>query len=476
MRVTRLIRRAWQLFDDRTGTSKLLGPVLSHPVPNATGWVGWSYALGSGVLFTFVLQVVTGIALASTYIPSTGAAYESLRFISDTATFGSLLRGMHNYGASAMILLVGLHMIQTFLVGAYKFPREANWLSGAVLLAATLGLAFTGQLLRWDQTAYWSVFVLANQVARTPLIGQQAAQLVLAGNTVGGATLTRFYAFHVFFLPAVIFAFVALHLWLVLHHGVSEPPKSGRPVDPKTYRAWYHRLVETKGVPFWPDAAWRDVVLGLGALLVIIGLALVVGPPAVDRPPDPTVIVAYPRPDWYFVWIFAALALSPPALEDIVMLGAPAVVGALVIFLPFLSNRGERSPARRPWALAIVLMVVITIGTLFVAGQESPWSPNYDAPPLSAAAVGQVNAQARRGAELFNSKACQACHTIAGDGGKRGPDLTFIGDRLNGDQMTLRIMNGGLGMPAYAGNMTPEDLNSLVAFLQSRRAPVVGGK
>lgn len=476
MRMARLFKKAWEIFDDRTGTSKLFGPVLSHPVPNATGWVGWSYALGSGVLFTFVLQVVTGIALASTYIPSTGAAYESLRFISNDATFGRLLRGMHNYGASAMVLLVGLHMIQTFLVGAYKFPREANWLSGAVLLAATLGLAFTGQLLRWDQTAYWSVFVLANQVARTPFIGQQAAQLVLAGNTVGGATLTRFYAFHVFFLPAVIFAFVALHLWLVLHHGVSEPPEAGRPVDPKTYRSWYHRLVETKGVPFWPDAAWRDVVIGLGALLAIIGLALVVGPPAVDRPPDPTVIVASPRPDWYFLWIFAALALSPTGLEDIVMLGAPVVIGALVIFLPFLSNRGERSPKRRPWALAFVLMVVITIGTLFVAGQQSPWSPNYDAPPLSAAAVGPVDAQAKRGAELFNSKACQSCHTIAGDGGKRGPDLTFVGDRLRGDQITLRIMNGGLGMPAYAGNMTPEDLSSLVAFLESRRAPAVGGR
>lgn len=476
MRVTRLVRDAWKVFDDRTGTSKLLGPVLSHPVPSVAGWVGWSYALGSGVLFTFVLQVVTGIALASTYIPSTGSAYESLRFITDDATFGRLLRGMHNYGASAMVLFVGLHMIQTFLVGAYKFPREANWLSGAVLLGATLGLAFTGQLLRWDQTAYWSVFVLANQVARTPFIGAQAAQLVLAGNTVGGATLTRFYAFHVFFLPAIIFAFVALHLWLVIHHGVSEPPRAGRPVDPATYRTWYHRLVTTKGVPFWPDAAWRDVVLGLGALLAIIGLALVVGPPPIDVPPDPTVIVAYPRPDWYFVWIFAALALTPPALEDIVMLGAPLVVGALVIFLPFLSNKGERSPTRRPWALAIVLMVVITIGTLFVAGQQSPWSPNYDAPPLSAAAVGTVSPQATRGAALFNSKACQACHTIAGDGGTRGPDLTFIGDRLTADQFTLRIMNGGTGMPAYAGNMTPEDLSDLVAFLQSRRSPRVGGK
>ncbi len=242
-----VLKRIWEVFDDRTGTSKLLGPVLSHPVPNATGWVGWSYALGSGVLLAFVLQVVTGIALAAAYIPSTADAFASLRFITEEATFGSLLRGMHNFGASAMIVLVGLHMAQTFLVGAYKYPREVSWLSGAVLLLLTMAMGFTGQLLRWDQIAYWSVFVLAQQAARTPFIGGALAELVLAGTTVNGATLSRFYAFHVFFIPALIFTVVALHLWLVLHHGVSEPPQPGRPVDPKTYRRWYHEMVEREG-------------------------------------------------------------------------------------------------------------------------------------------------------------------------------------------------------------------------------------
>src|SRR5919199_5650888 len=305
----RPVRRLWEVFDDRTGTSKLIGPVLEHPVPRADGFVGWSYALGSGVLFSFILQVVTGIALASAYVPSTGSAYDSLRFITHEATLGSLLRGLHFFGASAMIIFIGLHMIQTFLVGAYKFPREANWLTGVALLGITLGLAFTGQLLRWDQTAYWSVFVLASQAARTPFVGEQVAQLVLAGNTVGGATLTRFYAFHVFFLPALIFGLLALHLWLVIHNGVSEPPEAGRPVDPKTYRAWDQNLLHRQGVPFWPDALWRDVVLGLVVLLVIVALAVIVKAPKVDVPPDPTILNAYPRPDWYFLWIFAALAL-----------------------------------------------------------------------------------------------------------------------------------------------------------------------
>lgn len=467
----RILMRLWAVFDDRTGLSKLLGPVMRHPVPNATGWVGWSYALGSGVLFAFALQVVTGIALATAYIPSTANAYDSLRFITNEATLGSVLRGMHNFGATAMIILIGLHLIQTFLVGAYKFPREANWLTGASLLLLTLALAFTGQLLRWDQTAYWSVFVLANQVARTPLIGHEMAQLVLAGNTVGGATLTRFYAFHVFFIPALVFTFVGFHLWLVLHTGVSEPPRSGRPVDPKTYRAWYHSLVEREGVPFWPDAAWRDIVLGIGMLAVIILLAAVVGPPKLETPPDPTLIQAYPRPDWYFLWIFAALALIPPGIEDWVILGAPMLMGGLLIFLPFFSNKGERSPRRRPWALAVVMIAVLMIGTLYVAGERAPWSPNYNAKPLPQQVVEAKNPTVAQGANLFNSKGCEACHAIAGYGGQRGPDLTYAGDRLTEAQLTIRIVNGGGGMPAYAGNITPRELNALVGFLQSRRSP-----
>jgi ubiquinol-cytochrome c reductase cytochrome b subunit len=469
-----LLRRLWAVFDDRTGSSKLFGPVLSHPVPDAKGWVGWSYALGSAVLFTFIVQVVTGIALATAYIPSTGAAYESLVFITEEATFGSLLRGMHNYGATAMIVTIGLHLLQTFLIGAYKFPREMNWLSGAILLLITLALAFTGQLLRWDQTAYWSVFVLASQAGRTPLIGEGVVQLILAGNTVGGATLTRFYAFHVFFLPALIFAFLALHLWLVIHHGVSEPPQAGRPVDPTTYRAWYQNLLRREGVPFWPDALWRDVVLGLVVLLVIVALAVIVKPPPVDVPPDPTLLEAYPRPDWYFLWIFSALALVPAGIEDLVILGLPALIGALLLFLPFIANKGERSPKRRPWSIAVALLAVLMIGTLYVAGERAPWSPAFEAAPLSAQVVGATSGEVARGAALFNEKGCQACHAVAGNGGQNGPDLTFAGDRLTRDQLIIRILNGGGGMPAYAGTLSAEELAAMVAFLETRKGPPVG--
>lgn len=467
----RILKRLWDTFDDRTGIfSKLIAPTGRHPVPNATGWVGWSYALGSATLLAFIIQVVTGIALATAYIPSTADAFDSLRFITEQATFGGFLRGLHNYGATAMIVFIGLHMAQAFLVGAYKFPREANWLTGAVLLLLTLGLAFTGQLLRWDQTAYWSVFVLAEQVERTPMLGPRLAELVLAGETVSGSTLTRFYAFHVFFLPALIFAFIGAHLWLVLHTGVSEPPRAGRPVDPKTYREWYHKYLDREGVPFWPDAAWRDVVLGLVMIVAIVVLAIVVGAPELHTPPDPTILEAYPRPDWYFLWIFAALALIPPGLEDLVILGAPAVFGLLLIMLPFLANKGERSPKRRPWAVAVVMTAVLMIGTLYVAGERAPWSPEFEAPPLPAQLVGVgASPLVVQGAVLYNSKGCEACHAVGDYGGAYGPNLTYVGDRLTREQLTIRILNGGGGMPAYAGTLTNEEVQALVAFLHSRQ-------
>jgi ubiquinol-cytochrome c reductase cytochrome b subunit len=456
--------RDW--LDDRTGIPEAIGRTAKHLVPPDAKW--W-YVFGSATLCAFMIQVITGISLAFAYIPSASQAYSTLQFISEQAPFGHFLRGLHYFGASAMVLMVGLHMAQVYLAGSYKFPRELNWATGVLLLAFTLAMGFTGQLLRGDQNAVWTVVVAAEQAGRAPFIGQWLAHFILGGDTVGGATFTRFFAIHVFIMPGFIFAFVGLHLWLVLRHGISEPPQPGKPVDPKTYRQEYNELIKKTGRPFWPDAAWRDVVFCVAMIVAIAWLALVSGAPPLANPPDPSIIDATPRPDWYFMWYFAVLALLPHGTEQYILVGGPLLVGLILIGLPFFFNRGERSPQRRPWAIAIVLMTVVMIATLWVEGVKSPWSPNFNAEPLSPLVVGATDGPVFIGAQLFHAKGCLNCHLVGDDGGRRGPNLTEVGDRLSRDQMVLRIANGGVNMPAYASNLKPTEMDALVAFLQSRK-------
>ena len=310
-------------------------------------------------------------------MPSSGQAYESLRFISEQAMLGRFLRGMHYFGASAMVLLIGIHVSRTYIMAAYKFPRELNWLTGAVLLLLTLALAFTGQLLRWDQTAVWSVIVGAAQAARMPVVGEQIGRFILAGDTIGGATLSRFFAFHVFFIPAIVFAFIGLHLALVLRHGISERTRDGAVVEPATYRSHYASLLKREGVPFWPDAAWRDVVFGAAVTATIVLLALIVGPPDLGPPPDPSILEAYPRPDWYFLWYFALLALAPNNLESAIIVLGPLVFGAALLLVP-LFNKGARSMRRRPWAPLLVVFIWTTIVIFWIAGERADWSPDFE--------------------------------------------------------------------------------------------------
>src|SRR5947209_18399282 len=395
-----MLRAAGGWLDDRLGLSATIKPLLDHPVP-ATGW---DYAIGSAGLVVFMVRVVTGVALAFAYVPALDHAYESLDVISRQAILGSVVRGVHYWGASAMVLLVAAHAAQVFLVGAFKYPREVNWLSGTLLLVFTFGMAFTGQLLRWNQDAYWAVVVGAAQAARAPIIGTWLTGVLFAGQTVGGATLTRFYATHVFMIPAIIFSLLGLHLYLVLRHGVSEPPVPGRPVDPKTYKKDYAELLHRIGEPFWPDAGWKDVVFALAVGSVVLLLAVVIGPPALGTQADPTNIVADPRPDWYFLWYFALLALIPSSVEDWFIIGFPLLLGVVFVLLPFLAPTGERSPSRRPWAVAILGLFALTVAVLVREGSRAPWSPNLAVQALPVAVTQCLTGSAVSGSQLFTQK------------------------------------------------------------------------
>jgi ubiquinol-cytochrome c reductase cytochrome b subunit len=462
----RKAKQVWNFLDDRIGFTETFGPMITHAVPRSARW--W-YVFGSATLFAFILQVISGVALAFSYVPSTGQAFESLQFITNEATLGRFMRALHYYGASAMVLMVGLHMVQVYLFGAYKYPREMTWVTGVLMLGFTLIMGFTGQLLRWDQTGVWSVIVAAEQVGRVPLIGNWLARLTLGGDMVGGATLGRFFAIHVFVMPALVFAFVGLHLLGVLRHGISSPPRPDQLSTRGTYRQEYNELLRKEGVPFWPDSAWRDVVFAAAMTAVIVLLAIVFGPPELGKPPDPSIIEAYPRPDWYLLWYFALLALLPKGTEDLFMILGPILVGLLLIALPFISRRGERSPRRRPWAVAIVILTVIMVSTLWNAGARSNWSPNFQIQPLPAQVVGTDSGPVHEGARLFYSKGCLNCHLIGKHGGRRGPNLTDAGSRLSREQLILITLGGRGNMPAYANNMTPAEMEAVLAFLESRK-------
>jgi ubiquinol-cytochrome c reductase cytochrome b subunit len=225
------------------------------------------------------------------------------------------------------------------------------------------------------------------------------------------------------------------------------------------------------GVPFWPDAAWRDVVFGAALIFALFLLAWLVGAPHLAKPPDPTILDAQPRPDWYLLWYFALLALLPHALENYVIIVGPLLFGLLLLLPPLFFNTGERSAWRRPWAIGLVIAFWMMIGTLWIEGKRSPWSPDFSATPLPASIIGASTGPVYEGARLFRSSGCEYCHQIAGYGGLRGPDLTYVRDRLSEDQLTIRIVNGATNMSAFGGILSAEELTKIVAFLNSRKLP-----
>jgi ubiquinol-cytochrome c reductase cytochrome b subunit len=465
--MTKSIKKIWKWIDDRSGFTENILPIIKHPVPPKAKW---SYVFGSATLFCFILQVITGIALSLLYQPSSSEAYQSLLFITNKAKFGNVLRGIHYFGASAMIILVGIHMIRVYITASYKFPREMNWISGVILLLCTIFMGFTGQLLRWDSNGVWSSVVAAEQLGRTPLIGKYLARLLLGGDTIGGQSLSRFYSYHVFMVPAMIFIFIGFHLYLVIRNGISEPPKPGRLVDQKTYRAWYKNMLKEKGVPFWPHAAWRDVMFSAVIIICIICLAFIFGPPALSEKPDPAVLTTTPKPDWYMVPFFALFALMPHKIESVAMLLGPILTIVILFSIPFISNRGERSPIKRPWAMYGVICVTVFVISLLVIGLKAPWSPHFNTNPLPLSAIKSKNPDSTivQGVNLFYTKGCEYCHKINSYGGIDGPDLTTVGNRLNEQELKIRIVNGGKNMPAFGGILSKDEINKVVAFLSTQ--------
>jgi ubiquinol-cytochrome c reductase cytochrome b subunit len=464
----RLIGRIGAWLDQRLKVGASIRETAAHPVPRNTA--SWLYVFGSAALTVFLLQIVTGILLALVYVPSAGQAWNSLQTLNHVIPLGWFIRALHGWGSNFMIAIVLVHMMQVSLFGAYKFPRELTWVLGVFLLLFTLGMGFTGQVMRFDQDAYWGLGIGASIVSRVPVLGPWLVTLVLGGPIIAGATLSRFFAMHVFVVPGLLIACVTLHVLLVLKLGINEWPMPGRVVRRETYLQEYHELVHRDGEAFVPCAVWKDIVFSGVILLAIAVCAALFGPFGPGGQPDPTIIQTAPRPDFFFLWLYAVLSFLPPAAETPLLMIGPVVGIALLLGLPFFAGEGEKSWRRRPVAVLTILLTAVTLGALTRLGEHTPWSPVMDAwsaDPIPSRYLLKRTALERRGALVLQAKQCHNCHSLDGVGGKRGPALDTVAVRLTSDQLIRQVIQGGGNMPAYGKNLNPAETTALVAFLET---------
>jgi ubiquinol-cytochrome c reductase cytochrome b subunit len=466
----RLIGQIGDWLDARLQVGQTLRETAEHPVPRDTA--SWFYVFGSAAFVVFILQIFTGILLALIYVPSAGEAWNSLQVLNHGIQLGWFVRALHGWGSNFMVAIVLLHMVQVFLFGAYKFPRELTWIVGVFLLLMTLGMAFTGQVLRFDQDAYWGLGLGASIASRVPIIGPAIVHLMLGGPIIAGATLSRFFAMHVFVIPGLLIAFVAVHLLMVVKLGINDWPMPGRVVRKATYVQEYHELTKKEGVPFVPGAVWKDLCFSALILVAVAACAIYFGPFGPSGRPDPTIIQTAPRPDFFFLWLYAVLSFLPPSMETPALLIGPVIVLAGLLLLPFVFGEGEKSWRRRPIAVLSVLLIAVALGELTHLGTFTPWSPVMDAwssdsiPPKF---LHNRSPLERQGAIVFQEKQCRNCHALDDIGGQRGPALDGVAVQRTQDQLIRQVIQGGGNMPAYGKNLSPPETTALVSFLVTLR-------
>jgi len=464
------VREVAVWLDRRLYISKLWAATAGHEIPRSAS--SWFYALGSAVLLSFVIQVITGALLAFAYSPTAEGAWSSLQYLNNEQFLGGYLRAIHNWGSLFMVALIVMHMVQVYLFGAYKYPRELTWISGVFLLLFTLGMAFTGQVLRFDQDAYWGIGIGAAITGRVPVIGPYLVHLLLAGPIIASPTLGRFFSLHVFIIPGLIIALVSMHLRLVLTKGINEYPVAGRPVRKATYDAEYAEILKKDGIPFAPDGVWKDLVVSSLVIVGILACAWFFGPKGPGLPPDPAVLAGEPRPDTPFLWLFSALALLPTWAQILAVFVMPVIIIGGMLALPFISGEGEKIWSRRPLAVMTVIFTVVVIGGLSWVGTYSPWAPHMEA--WSSDAIPPKYLKGRtplqiKGALVLQGKQCRDCHSLGGEGGMRGPELDTVATRLTADQMVRQVIQGGGNMPAFGKELTPAEVEAVVSFMETLR-------
>ena len=421
--------RRW--LDERLDLTSVKRALLDREVPDRLTW--W-HTLGSATLTVFVVQVVSGVVLATYYAAAPDHAYDSMLYIQREVASGALLRAIHRWGASFMVVLVVAHMIRVFSMGAYKYPREANWVLGAFMFLVVLGFGFTGYLLPWDQKAYWATQVGTSMAGTAPGIGALLSPLLRGGPQLGAATLTRFYAFHVLWFPLLLGLFVLLHLAMVIRQGIAPrttaieqgaPRRTSDPAYAPYYRSAY-AATKRGGVRFWPDIVAKDLIASGVVVLLLVTLALVFGAP-LEAPADPTDNSYVPRPEWYFLPLFQLLKLFPGSLESVAALGVPLLLVLVLLALPFFDTRSRRSLRHRPVAM-------LSLGGLLGGSALLIGASLRDTPPTVPAEVGRPLSSAERAGRALFTRQCAGCHVVVGltdpkrtKSKDEGPELTDIG-------------------------------------------------
>jgi len=466
--------------DARTGVRGLLKHALEEPIP---GGARWAYVFGSGLLYLFLSQVITGVFLALYYVPSADHAHRTVSYISKVVSSGLFLRSIHAYGATAIVIVLFLHITQTLLYGSYKGRRELIWLTGCFLFALMLGMAFTGYLLPWDKKAYFATAVGTSILSEVPLVGAPLQQILRGGSQMGTLTLSRFFVLHVFVLPGTLVAFIAMHVGLFRKAGAAGTFRED-PVEPR-------RAPQ----PFYP----RQLIMDMAAsLLIIVVLALAahfypirLGPEA--NPSDTTYI---PRPEWYYLPIFEWLKKLSGDWSFAGGIVLPSILALLFAAIPFFDRGRERRPWRRPVVVAGFTIFVASyagLGVLsahedshdaIIASQlarqkqaeidtmREPFQPESSAADLPAATAPAVpkDPLAARGAAIFAAGPCQDCHGDHGQGSDVAPRLIGVGNKFSTDGLayllhhrTAKMIDGG--MPRI--DLDDADTKALVAYLRS---------
>jgi ubiquinol-cytochrome c reductase cytochrome b subunit len=436
-------------IDERTGLPSAVRHFMEEEIPASAGW---HQVFGSVALFLFFSQAFTGTMLALNYAPTPGEAYNSVRYIMGEVTGGALIRGLHHWGASAMVIVVALHMAQVLLWGAYKKPREATWMIGVVLLLLTLGYALTGYLLPWDNRAYWGTVVTTQIAASPPGVGPWVLRLMGAEEGVGVVTFARFYTAHVLLLPPLTMLLILLHVYLVRRHGVAPAPGDEQKPRKK----------------FYPEQVFKDTAAIFAVFAILFTLAVMAKAP-LGRLADPTDTSYIPRPEWYFLFLFQLLKYFEGPLEIVASVILPTLAVGALFALPFIDRRPAVAVTRRTAAAAAILMGGICWAGLTAAAVRSTPPEAFAADREGPMEWRDLTPEELAGVALFRQERCDTCHGLGLTApAKVGPNLGAGGRPRDAAWMIAHFkapqsLIPGSSMPPVA--LSDSQLNALAAFL-----------